>query len=123
MQRLLDCSATMGYYVRSLVLDSNICTDTQLLLLMTHICHLETLLQTISPITSTLRYCSQLTSLKLSHIILSDATICAIGHHCRQLCELTVNSSLGLPDYLLSALVNCPLKRLDLCYPGTDVLS
>ncbi|CAO3593755.1 unnamed protein product [Absidia cylindrospora] len=118
----------MGYYVRSLVLDSNICTDTQLLLLMTHIRHLETLsIQNMvfandhSPITSTsLRYCSQLVSLKLSHTILSDATIRAIGQHCRQLCELTVNSSLGLPDYLLSALVNCPLKRLDLCYPGTD---
>ncbi|ORZ07390.1 hypothetical protein BCR42DRAFT_426175 [Absidia repens] len=135
LHRLLDCLAVtqqpLGCYVRRLKLKNNFCTDATLLLLMSHLRRLETLsientamFTDCAPITSISlqhlpRYCSQLTSLNLVNIILSDATIRAIGQHCRRLDEFAVHSSVGLCDDVFSALSNCPLKRLDLSYDYT----
>ncbi|ORZ01983.1 hypothetical protein BCR42DRAFT_429734 [Absidia repens] len=136
LQQWLDGLAateqSLGNHVKKLQLDNATCTDIQLLLLMTHVRHLETLsienlnfTNEFSPITSTglqhlPRYCSQLTSLKLFNIHLSDATIRAIGQHCRRLCQLTVHANVGLSDDLLAALANCPLQQIALSYDATE---
>lgn len=103
LQRFLDCLAAteqpLGHYVRNLHLDNTVCTDHQLLLLMPHIQHLETLSiendyhATASPplITNTsLQHLSQLTSLSFYFVHLSEPTVRGFGQHCRQLCELIV---------------------------------
>ncbi|ORZ07391.1 hypothetical protein BCR42DRAFT_426176 [Absidia repens] len=112
LQPLLDCLAAteqpLRYHTSRLLLKNTTCTDTELLLLMPHIRHLETLsiknvdsTNDFSPITDTSvqhlpRYCSQLTSLEIHNIHLSGATIRSIARHCRQLTELTVHPGEGL---------------------------
>ncbi|CAO3593638.1 unnamed protein product [Absidia cylindrospora] len=141
LQRMLDCLATAttkqppGHHIKRLELDFITCTDTELLLLMTHIPHLETLslanpngTDTYLPITSTSlqhlpRYCSKLTSLSLSHIRLSEATIRAVGQHCHQLTKLELYCVVGLRDDFLSALSNCPLKKIRYCHVGERILT
>ncbi|ORZ07077.1 hypothetical protein BCR42DRAFT_426324 [Absidia repens] len=134
LQRLLDGLAaseqSLGNHVRKIQLNNVACTDAQLLLLMTHVRHLETLsLENVNftndfpPITNTSlqhlpRYCSQLTSLKLFNIGLSDATIRAIGQHCRRLCQLTLCGYLS--DDGLATLASCPLQRLQLFHEDIE---
>ncbi|ORZ07454.1 hypothetical protein BCR42DRAFT_426282 [Absidia repens] len=139
LQRMIDYLATtkeppMGHYVRTLDLDNITCNDTELLRLMTHIPHLETLSlgngndDHLPPITSTSlqhlpHHCSHLTSLTLRRIHLSEATICAIGQHCHQLMELVFSITTGLQDDFLSALSNCPLKRIRICQTDERILT
>ncbi|ORZ07322.1 hypothetical protein BCR42DRAFT_495912 [Absidia repens] len=112
MLRLLDCLAAakqpMGQYIRRLVLKNTTCDDTQLLLLMTHISHLETLsienvdfTDKFSPITSRSlerlpRHCPRLSTLQLINIQTSIDTSRAIVHYCHHLTELTMNCGYAL---------------------------
>ncbi|ORZ07455.1 hypothetical protein BCR42DRAFT_426288 [Absidia repens] len=138
LQRMIDYLATkespMEHYVRKLDLDNITCNDTELLRLMTHIPHLETLSianrndEHFPPMTSRSlqhlpHHCSHLTSLTLSHIHLSKATICAIGQHCHQLTELVFSITTGLQDDFLSALSNCPLQRIRICRTDESILT
>ncbi|ORZ11587.1 hypothetical protein BCR42DRAFT_421384 [Absidia repens] len=140
IQRLLDCLAdtqlqqqqSLGRYVKKLRLQNTFCTDTELLLLMTHVRHLETLsIENVTytydapPITNTSlqhlpRYCSShLTCLKLFNIRLPEATIHALGQQCHQLTELTLHSSAGLlwdNNMLSPALSLCLLDVLSFSY-------
>ncbi|ORZ11600.1 hypothetical protein BCR42DRAFT_454088 [Absidia repens] len=129
--RLLKClTATerpLGQHIKRLLLRDGFCTDDQFLRLMTHMRHLETFelvhvdaayTNNTTPISNTSlqqlpRYCSQLTSLSLFNIDLSEATVRAIGQHCRQLNEFLLYPSGDPPnDDWLSGLSSCPLKRL-----------
>ncbi|ORZ07457.1 hypothetical protein BCR42DRAFT_426297 [Absidia repens] len=138
LQRINDYLATkeppMGHYVRKLSLDNHACNDTELLLLMRHIPHLETLSienspdDHLPPMTSRSlqhlpHHCSHLTSLTLSRIHLSEAAIRAIGEHCHQLTDLIFNIITDLKDDFLSALSNCPLKKIRICHIGERILT
>ncbi|ORZ07361.1 hypothetical protein BCR42DRAFT_472236 [Absidia repens] len=134
VQRLLDCLAAterpLGHDVRKLYLRNTTCTDHQLLCLMTHVRHLETLSIdndkplyddddpiAAAPITNTSlqqlpRYCSQLTSLDLYNMDLSTVTLRAIGQHCLRLTEFTLFFNVKPWDGVLSALTHCPLEKL-----------
>ncbi|ORZ06521.1 hypothetical protein BCR42DRAFT_160305 [Absidia repens] len=80
LQRMIDYLVTkeppMGHYVRKLRLDNITCNDNELLRLMTHIPHLETL----SIGNDTDNYLPPITSTSLQHL----------PHHCPHLTSLTL---------------------------------
>ncbi|ORZ06216.1 hypothetical protein BCR42DRAFT_173354 [Absidia repens] len=139
LHQLLDCLARsteqqqqqqkpLGHFIRTLVLYNTFCTDTQLLQLMPLIPHVTMLsiqndryamgeLDALPMITNTSLqhlpfYCSQLTSLDLSFIHLSTATVHALGHHCHQLGDLVLFFDTKPPEGLFSTLGHCPLETL-----------
>ncbi|ORZ07078.1 hypothetical protein BCR42DRAFT_397376 [Absidia repens] len=144
LQRLLDClTATtnqqpLGHHIKKLHLHNTTCTDHQLLLLMTHIPHLETLLienkrypenndvsSALTPLPSPPlisnvslqflpRYCSQLTVLEIHSIHLLEPTARAIGQHCHHLRQLTLHLNAVPWQPLFSALTHCPLTLLSI---------
>ncbi|ORZ07453.1 hypothetical protein BCR42DRAFT_397356 [Absidia repens] len=138
LQRINDSLATkeappVGHYVRNLRLDNQICNDTELLRLMPHIPHLETLsiendtdnylpLMTSTSLQQLPHHCPHLTSLTLWRIDLSEAALRAIGHHCHQLTDIDFNLITDLQDDFLSALSHCPLKTIRLCHMGERIL-
>ncbi|ORZ05664.1 hypothetical protein BCR42DRAFT_178766 [Absidia repens] len=144
LQRLLDClTATtnqqpLGHHIKKLHLHNTTCTDHQLLLLMTHIPHLETLLienkrypdnndasSVLTPLPSPPlisnvslqflpRCCSQLTVLEIHSIHLLEPTARAIGQHCHHLRQLTLHLNAVPWQPLFSALTHCPLALLSI---------
>ncbi|CAO3588334.1 unnamed protein product [Absidia cylindrospora] len=131
-QRFLDClimSPSLGDHVRSLQFENTTCTDRQFSLLLPHVRRLETLLMensfrddterriTNASLASLPRYCSQLTTLAINTIALSEPTVRALGQYAHHLRDLSMcldgDGDGGAPwDHLFSALGACPLVSL-----------